>query len=105
MKKILFLVLFAAIHSGFAQSSSFSYQGRLSENGTPANGNYDFQFVLHTSDSGSSQVGDALTNANVSVVDGVFSASVDFGVDAFDGGPRFLEIQVRTNGSSGAFAP
>ena len=30
---------------GFAQTSSFTYQGRLTDGGTAANGNYDVQFA------------------------------------------------------------
>jgi len=30
----------------FAQTTSFTYQGRLTDGGTAANGNYDLQFTL-----------------------------------------------------------
>ena len=38
----------------FAQSTAFSYQGRLNDGGVPANGIYDLQFTIY----------DALTNGN-----------------------------------------
>src|SRR2546428_12533160 len=40
-----------------AQTSAFTYQGRLTDGGTPANGNYDLQFTLWDSASGGSQIG------------------------------------------------
>lgn len=40
-----------------AQTTSFTYQGRLSDGGTPANGNYDLQFALFDSVSGGIQIG------------------------------------------------
>ena len=37
--------------------TSFTYQGRLVESGTPPNGSYDFRFVLYDAASGGNQVG------------------------------------------------
>ena len=42
-----------------AQTTAFTYQGRLTDGGTSANGNYDLQFVLWDSSSGGSQIGSA----------------------------------------------
>ncbi len=41
---ILFIVSF---NTAFAQTTAFTYQGKLSDGATPANGNYDFQFKLY----------------------------------------------------------
>src|SRR5437868_1744111 len=38
--------------AAFAQTTSFTYQGRLTDGGTAANGNYDLQFVLFDASSG-----------------------------------------------------
>src|SRR6266705_604616 len=46
------LCLFAGASTVFAQTSSFIYQGRLTDGGTAANGNYDLQFALFDSLSG-----------------------------------------------------
>lgn len=32
--------------TSLAQTTSFTYQGRLTDNGTPASGNSDLQFLL-----------------------------------------------------------
>jgi len=94
-----FIVLLATL-SGFAQGTAFVYQGRLSENGQPANGTYDFTFTLYDS---TNQPGNAfagtVTNLGTKVIAGLFEASLDFG-SAFDGAARWVEIGVRTNGTA-----
>src|SRR2546430_4264708 len=47
------LVLFAV--SAHAQGTGFTYQGRLVQNGTPANGSYSFQFLLRQTSNGAQQ--------------------------------------------------
>ena len=37
--------------------SSFTYQGRLTDGGSPANGNYDLQFRLYDDLTGGNQIG------------------------------------------------
>jgi hypothetical protein len=96
---ILLAVFFVGIAaSAQAQTTSFTYQGRLTDGGTPANGNYDLQFVLWDSLSGGTQIGTTQTSSNVSVSSGVFSVSLDFGGAAFPGANRFLEISTRLAG-------
>ena len=81
-----------------AQSSAFTYQGRLAEGGAAANGSYDLQFTLFDSASGGTQVGATQTSSGVTVTNGVFTVQLDFGAGAFPGAQRFLEIGVRTAG-------
>ena len=82
-----------------AQTSAFTYQGRLSDGGTAANGNYDLQFALFDSLAGGAQVGSTQTISSVSVSAGIFSVSLDFGANAFPGANRFLEIRTRLTGA------
>lgn len=97
------LVMVAAVLGGTvelrAQVSSFTYQGRLTDGGTAANGNYDLQFALWDSLSGGSQVGSTQTLSTVAVSNGVFSVTLDFGANSFPGANRFLEISARTVGA------
>src|SRR5690348_15808160 len=86
--------------SAFAESTAFTYQGRLSEGGGPAAGIYDLRFALYDSPSGGSVIGGPQTNSAVVVSNGMFIAQVDFGAAAFNGSPRWLEIAVRTNGAT-----
>jgi hypothetical protein len=81
-----------------AQTSAFTYQGRLSDGGTPANGTYDLQFKLFDSLAGSTQIGSTQTVSNVSVSAGIFTVSLDFGPTAFPGANRWLDISARLTG-------
>src|SRR5712691_3127220 len=51
------LSILLGANAALAQTTSFTYQGRLTDGGTPANGNYDLQFALFDSLSGGAQVG------------------------------------------------
>src|SRR5258706_351256 len=51
-KIVLLFALFLHAPFAFAQSTAFTYQGRLTDNGSPANGNYDLQFTVRDSASG-----------------------------------------------------
>jgi hypothetical protein len=81
----------------FAQTTAFNYQGRLTDAGSPANGNYQMQFKLFDALSGGSQIGATISDVAVTVAQGVFNTSLDFGSSAFSGADRFLEIAVRRN--------
>ena len=95
------LLLLAAVPAVQAQSTSFTYQGRLTDGGTAASGNYDLQFVLFDSLSSGTQIGSTQTVNAVPVSDGVFTVTLDFGAGSFNGSSRFLEIRVRPAGGSG----
>lgn len=83
-----------------AQTTSFSYQGRLTDGGAPANGNYDLQFALFDSVSGGTQIGSTQTISTVAVSAGIFTVQLDFGAGAFPGANRFLEISARLTGGT-----
>src|SRR5215471_9282059 len=86
----------------FAQTPSFTYQGRFTDGGTAANGVYDMQFKLFDSSSvgTGNQLGTTITNGAVAVVNGVFTVQLNFGGAVFSGPDRFLEIAVRAASSS-----
>ena len=82
-----------------AQGTAFTYQGQLQNNGSPANGLYDFVFSLSNAPSGGSQIGSAITNTSVPVTNGLFTTTIDFG-SVFTGNASWLAIRVRTNGAA-----
>jgi len=86
-----------------AQGTAFTYQGRLTDNGTPATGTYDLRFAIYDSAGGGGQLGNPITNSSVAVSDGAFTVGLDFGEGIFPGAGRWLQIGVRTNGSPSAF--
>ena len=98
----LFVLLVVCTHTATAQSTGFTYQGRLNDNNQVANGTYDFEFKLFTALTGGTQDGTPREVLNVAVSNGVFTVLVDFGAGAFPGADRFLEIGVKPAGG-GAF--
>jgi hypothetical protein len=100
--KFLFIILTIVLSAGaiFGQSSSFTYQARLTDGGTPANGNYDLQFALFDAAGGNNQIGQTQTIPSVAVSGGVFTVTLDFGANAFSGASRFLEISMRPSGAA-----
>src|ERR1051325_9671807 len=91
-----------AINAGAAPlGSTFTYQGRLYDGGAPANGDYDFMFLLYDDLWEGHQVGPYIV-LPAAVSNGIFSVELDFGANAFDGGARWLSIgakpgHIRTN--------
>jgi hypothetical protein len=92
-----FLMLSPLAQAILPVGSAFTYQGELRNAGQVANGDYDFHFKLYTESSGGTQVG-ATVNTSATVAGGRFSASLDFGADAFKGDRRYLEISVSPSG-------
>jgi len=90
------LTLLATSCCALAQSTAFTYQGRLDAGGTAYTGVAEFQFSLWTAGIGGSQIASTLTVGPVGVANGLFTTTLDFG-NQFSGGERWLEIAVRTN--------
>lgn len=98
---LLALVLTLA-RPAIAQTTVFTYQGRLNAGGAPANGIYDLQFTVFDAASNGNVVAASVTTSAVGVSNGLFTVALDFGSGVFTGGARWLDIAVRTNGG-GAF--
>ena len=82
-----------------AQGTAFTYQGRLNNGAAPANGLYDFKFMLYDSIVPNADFVGPITNSAVNVSNGLFTVVLDFGEDVFTGHPNFfLEVWTRPNG-------
>jgi hypothetical protein len=77
-----------------AMDTGFTYQGRLTDGDSLANGDYDFEFKLYDAASNGTQVGSTVTKEDVTVTDGLFTVQLDFGAEVFTGDARWLEIGV-----------
>jgi hypothetical protein len=96
--EVLLTVLTAlAVLDASAQTTAFTYQGRLTENANPASGAYQMQFKLFDALSGGSQIGPTADNVPVTVAQGIFTTLLDFGAEPLTGANRWLEIGVRHN--------
>jgi hypothetical protein len=97
---MLLCTLTAHLSNAVAQGTAFTYQGRLQNNGSPANGSYNLTFALFTDSNGVNQVGDTLTNTDTGITNGLFAVVLDFGPGNFTGNPLWLQIGVQTNGGA-----
>lgn len=79
----------------------FTYQGKLEDNGVPANGLYDFEFRLFDALTDGAQSGPVLSANDVPVENGVFSVPLNFG--AFSAEARWLAISVRPGAGAAAY--
>jgi trimeric autotransporter adhesin len=98
---MLVTVLNLQLSTAFAQGTAFTYQGRLNDNGSPANGTYDLRFKLFGDPLGNNQIGSAVLTNGVPLTNGLFAVTVDFGAGIFNGSSYWLEVDARTNGAVG----
>src|SRR5262245_544115 len=95
--RLILIIIFAAVGVWpvQAQSTAFTYQGKLTDSSLPANGTYQMQFSLFDAAADGTQVGSTITKSSVTVMNGLFTVQLDFSVaNAFDGNARWLEISV-----------
>jgi hypothetical protein len=78
--------------------TSFSYQGRLGDSGSPANGRFDLRWALYDSAVDGALVAGPITNNCVSVSNGLFTTMVDTTDTVAYDKPLWIDFAVRTNG-------
>lgn len=88
----LVLASFAYAQSG----TEFTYQGSLSAGHTPVSSSADLVFTIWDAPSSGTQISNTVRIDNVSVVDGLFTVPIDFGIAPYGEAPRWLQIAVRT---------
>ncbi len=98
------VALLIAVSVGHAQSTAFSYQGKLTDGGNPASGTYDLSFKLYETLSGGTQIGTEQIADDVNVSGGLFTVTLNFGSSPFTSSTgNFLEIAVRPGASTDPF--
>ena len=109
IRQILFAAGLLICVSGattFAQTNTeFTYQGKLSDGGVPANGNYDIEFKIYDCATCNPQEGVdvfpiSIVKLNVPVTNGVFTVGLDYG-EVFNGLPTWIRIAIRPAGVGG----
>jgi hypothetical protein len=87
----------------FEVTLPITYQGSLQQGGQPANGQFDFYFLLYNAPFGGT-LKRVVVLENLPVSKGLFTATLDiFGGGAFTNQPVWLEIQVRPGAETGSF--
>jgi len=103
---LLGIVLLASSRSLAAPTplgTAFTYQGRLTDGGGPANGNYDLWIKLYDDSAAGTQISTTAAIDGQAVSNGLFTVTLDFGPGAIAGEARWLEIWVRTNQASAGY--
>ena len=101
---VLFLAVLGAAMVSHAQSTAFTYNGRLNNNGVPANGAYDLRFTIYDASADGNVIAGPLPFNSVDVANGLFTVRIDFGADVFTGPPRWLSVEVQPTAGGGGFA-
>jgi len=94
LRIIIALPMLALAVCATAQDSTITYQGQLRDGGTPVTGNVNLEFRLYDELTGGNPIGTEIQRLEWPVEDGLFQVELDFGAAAFDGGERFLEVEV-----------
>ena len=91
----------AAVGYAAPMGTAFSYQGKLSDAGSPADGLYDFTFEVYDALDGGRRQGSTLFANKKDVINGYFTVTLDFGAGVFTGDARWLQIAVRPRAGVG----
>ena len=97
------MFLAQAIEAQTPVGTAFTHQGRLIQSGTPADGEFDFEFRLFDAATEGNQHGPIVVLDDVAVNGGLFAVELDFGAEVFAGDARWLEIRVRPGAETGGF--
>jgi hypothetical protein len=64
---------FAGVNSAVAQTTAFTYNGRLNNSGVSANGAYDLRFTIYDANAAGNVIAGPLTVSPVDVMNGLFT--------------------------------
>jgi hypothetical protein len=95
---MLVVLLLAVAAQAQLVGSRFSYQGQLTDNGSPASGDYAMRFELRDQASGGNMIA-FQEFAQVTADAGLFAVELDFGPGPFTGAEYYLRVMIRPFGS------
>lgn len=81
----------ASIAWAAPQTTSFTYQGQLKQNGAPFSGTVNLQFRLWDDPIAGTEVAPLVSRSGVPVVEGIFTVEIDFGSN-FGTEQRWIEV-------------
>lgn len=105
LRRFLAIAAFLLAPAAFAQAitTTWTYQGSLSQSSQDFSGSVDLRFTLWDAQQNGNVVGAPLTSSGVLVVRGQFTVNLDFGQAAWNGSPRWLGIEVRNPPGTGTW--
>jgi hypothetical protein len=89
----IFTILFAGVVNA-DPGTAFTYQGRLADGATAIEVPVDLQFTLWDGGTTGSQIGAPILFPNTAYDGGIVQRDLNFGTGAFNGDPRWLQIQL-----------
>lgn len=92
---LIVMLAITALSQAAPIGTAFTYQGRLTDANSAADGLYDFEFKLYDGPADGNALGSTVYVDDLDVIDGYFTVQLDFGATVFDGNDRHLEIGVR----------
>ena len=95
---IVLAIAVLCLDSAVAQTTSFTFQGRLKKAGNLQTTAADLKFRLYDAETLGNPVGSELvfeSGSAIPVTNGLFSVALDFGAAVFDGTPLWLEMDAR----------
>ena len=93
------VVCLGEVSEAGSMGTAWTYQGRLIDANSAADGLYDFEFRLYDEPIKGVQQGNTIEVNDLDVIDGYFTAELDFGSDVFNGKARWLHIGIRPGDS------
>jgi hypothetical protein len=90
---------------GGTPGTGFTYQGQLKMDGFPLSDDVDLKFTLWNAAVNGAANPTVVQHLALPVVNGLFTAHLDFGAAGFDGDARWLQIEVRHPAGVGAYTP
>ena len=98
------IILCVASETSFGQAvtTAFTFQGVLKNSGAPLNGTVDLRFTLWDAAAAGNQIGAPVPVNAATLTDGLITTTLDFGVSAFGGSQRWLQVEVDTTPGGGA---
>jgi len=93
----------AAFRAGTPVDARFTYQGQIREGDALVSGDADIRFTLWDAETEGNQVATEVLKSGLQLTDGRFATELDFGLSAFSGDTRWIQMDFRHPSGVGDF--
>ena len=84
--------------------TAFTYQGQLKQGSVPVSGVIDLEFTLWDAQAGGTLIDMDIIEGTI-VLNGMFTVSLDYGANVFDGSAYWIEVSIRSPAGVGEYVP